>query len=203
MLRLQVWSLLFPREAMYQDPQQLVTSGVQHVEAALATGYPVNIGDADGEETILHWAARRGHLPIVSLALTHGGDPNQRNRWGATPLWTAAYRGTPAVLQALIEAGGDVNVRDRDGYTVLMAVVVWAHGDAAGRLAVLLRHEALDLGAALHGLTAAEIARGMGPGKWSMADAIQSEVIGGGEGVAWRGVGACWIRRLAGFVLRT
>lgn len=145
------------------------------VEAALRGGFPVDATDSNGSETLLHWAARRGQLPITHLLLSHGASPNRVNRWGATPLWTAAYRGTPEVLQALIDAGGNVNVRDRDGYTVLMAVVCWTHGDAEARLRVLLSRQDLDLNATGGlGVTAAVLADTRG--RTDMAAAIVEEV---------------------------
>ena len=145
------------------------------LEAALLDGFPVDATDSKGRETLLHWAARWGQLPLTRLLLAHGANPNRANRWGGTPLWTAAYRGTPEVLQGLIDAGGDLNAQDRDGYTVLMAVVCWAHGAADARLQVLLAQPSLDLNST-GGLavSAADLARRHM--RQAMADAIRQEV---------------------------
>ena len=51
----------------------------------LAYKADTNVGNRNGD-TPLYIAATRGHLEIVKLLLTKGGNPNAKDRYGKTPL---------------------------------------------------------------------------------------------------------------------
>lgn len=59
-------------------------------------------------QTPLAWAAMRGDPGIVVAVLDAGGDPDQRDRSGNTPLHHAAYFGRDAAARILIERGADM-----------------------------------------------------------------------------------------------
>jgi len=66
---------------------------------------PVNQGDAAGN-TALHWAARAGHMDIISALLTVPQvQLNTSNKLGETPIKTAAMAGKAGAVQKLLEAG--------------------------------------------------------------------------------------------------
>ena len=56
--------------------------------------------------TVLHWAAKGGHLKVMRLLIDHGADVNARTRDGKfTPLVEAAGSREPAAVKLLLEAG--------------------------------------------------------------------------------------------------
>ncbi|MDE3197111.1 MAG: ankyrin repeat domain-containing protein [Acidobacteriota bacterium] len=75
--------------------------------------------------TPLHYAALFGSVDAVRTILDAGGDPNSRNRSGATPLIFAAYNYEKTRL--LAEKGADVNANASDGTTPL-----WVASGAPG-----------------------------------------------------------------------
>ena len=57
--------------------------------------------------TPLHYAAYRGHLPVVQYLCEQGADKEARNRYEMTPLHGAEPRGHLPVVQYLREQGAD------------------------------------------------------------------------------------------------
>lgn len=73
--------------------------------------------------TLLHYAANRGHLDVVTLLLKKGADINARDKAGRTPLHEAmAYRRYD-VARFLVENGADMTLKNKDGQTALISVV--------------------------------------------------------------------------------
>lgn len=68
------------------------------------------------ETTPLHWAAYRGHLPVVHCLVSCGAVLDARNRDGQTPLHWAAMGGHQLVFHLLCSAGADVRAADAHGY---------------------------------------------------------------------------------------
>ena len=75
--------------------------------------------DEDGK-TPLHWAAYRGHLPVVEYLCEHGADKEARDAYGMTPLHFAACSGYLPVVQYLCEQGADMDARGQRGQTPLL-----------------------------------------------------------------------------------
>jgi hypothetical protein len=103
-------------EAVFKDAR-LAAFG--QVAVALDAGFPVNVKGGNDAGTVLHWAARRGHLPTLARLLAAGADVNTRNAAGWTPVHCAADGGYPEALVALVEAGADVNAASLRGLTPL------------------------------------------------------------------------------------
>jgi hypothetical protein len=76
--------------------QRLAAPGAAERDAA---GAP----DAFWGQTPLAWAAMRGDPGIVAAVLDAGGDPDQRDQSGNTPLHHAAYFGRDAAARILVE----------------------------------------------------------------------------------------------------
>ncbi len=74
-------------------------------------------------ETILHYAAHRGHLDVVKYLIEKRGfSPNQKDKEGETPLHEAMKGGFYLIedtVSMLIKKGADVNITDNDGLTPL------------------------------------------------------------------------------------
>ena len=70
---------------------------------------------------VLGMMAFAGVMPVVSMLLEHGGDPNVRGDRGFTPLMMAAAsdRPEPAMIRLLLQKGAEVNAQDSKGRTAL------------------------------------------------------------------------------------
>ena len=86
----------------------------------LVDGHPVNADVADpyGMRP-LHWAARAGSLPCVTLLLENGADVNAANKARRTPLQLAAEQDRAEAIQVLAENGADLDTQDKKGRTPL------------------------------------------------------------------------------------
>jgi hypothetical protein len=136
---------------------------LHRVEAALAAGFNVNAANSERQETLLHTVAHKCgdihcsatlYLSITTLALTHGGNPNARNKYGQTPVFLAARYGKASVLRELVAGGGDVNLTCHGGESPLLVLVWGNNNDATDRLWILLQQPSLDLFATWRGATA-------------------------------------------------
>lgn len=63
--------------------------------------HDLNIGD-DHAFSLLHWAAKGGHLPIVDLLLSRGARVNATNMGDDTPLHLAAAEGHREIVEVLL-----------------------------------------------------------------------------------------------------
>jgi ankyrin repeat protein len=89
-------------------------------------------GSNPKEHTVLHHAAFKGHVVVVSTLLTAGATVNRKNAWGDTALCTsvlgavlgtADYRKHAAVVAALIAAGEKVDEKNAKGETALCIAI--------------------------------------------------------------------------------
>jgi ankyrin repeat protein len=89
--------------------------------------------------TLLHLAARGGHLAAVELLLARGLDPNAREPGDRTyPMHWAAAGGHAAVVERLADAGGDVvGAGDDHELEVIGWATCWDGGDDAAHRAVV------------------------------------------------------------------
>jgi ankyrin repeat protein len=67
----------------------------------------------------------------VKLALELGGDVNQANKQGETPLHGAAWRGANEIVRLLVDRGANLTARNKAGLTPLQI----ANGEEEGRVA--------------------------------------------------------------------
>ncbi len=67
--------------------------------------------------SVLHHAARLGHLPVVEVLLVAGATVNKRDHAGFTPLHWAALCGHLEVSRALVVAGADLYARANGGWS--------------------------------------------------------------------------------------
>jgi len=70
------------------------------------------------QSTGLHWAAWKGHGPVVEVLLDAGADiqaHNENYHWGTTPLHAAAHGNQKAAAEVLIRRGADVNAIKANG----------------------------------------------------------------------------------------
>ena len=78
------------------------------------------------DTTALHWAAEKGHLPLVRLVLNKGCkvDPRDKDSW--TPLHMAIKQDNVVLTTLLLERGANVSLRGKDGYNAIACAARWA-----------------------------------------------------------------------------
>jgi ankyrin repeat protein len=115
-----------------------VATPAQQMLAAVLAGDAGTVGellDADphladladrrpGRFSVLHLAARRGHLAVAELLLAAGATVNRWSHDGLVPLHMAALGGHLEVARALIAAGAETRATDNGGHSVLCAAKV-------------------------------------------------------------------------------
>jgi ankyrin repeat protein len=78
--------------------------------------------DADVNKTgwtPLHYAASRGHVPVIMYLLDHSAYIDAESPNGTTPLMMAAMYGSPESVKALIQAGADPTLKNQLGLSAL------------------------------------------------------------------------------------
>lgn len=91
--------------------------------------------------TLLHVAARAGHVDLVTLLLERGADIEARGDVGRTPLYEAAKYGQAEIVRFLVERGANVDAASDQGFTPMMV------GAERGHLGIL--EYLLDRGASI------------------------------------------------------
>lgn len=134
------------------------TGDAGELQPLLEAGLPANIRNDKGD-SLLMLASYHGAVPLVTIVLQHGGDPELVNDRGQTPLAAAAFKGDLAVMEALLAGGADVNGCGPDRRTALFTAAMFDRTDA---VALLLGHGAMPDWRDVHGLSAADAARLMG-----------------------------------------
>ncbi len=126
----------------------------EHIAAAVSSGVDVNAqrwGD-----TALHWAVRNRDSDLTSALMAAGADANVKDKHGRTCVFWAAKCGPAALFAKLVGGGGSVNEPCKRGKAPLVSLVKHPSGDAAGRLAVLLRVPDLHVDVMYNGASAEE-----------------------------------------------
>jgi hypothetical protein len=80
-------------------------------------------------------AAKTGDVGVVDRLLGAGGDVNERDEHGWTPLNWAAGKGDARMVVALLERGADVTATGRDNRTALMIAKAAGRRDVVSLLA--------------------------------------------------------------------
>jgi ankyrin repeat protein len=126
---------------------------VAAAKALVARGAPLEAGDSWRGQTPLMWAAAQGHVPMISMLIEAGADPNTRStvvewqrqrtmeprdKWlppgGLTALLLAAREGCAACVGALVDGKADLNEVDPDRQSALVLALMNGHFDVAGAL---------------------------------------------------------------------
>ena len=74
-----------------------------------------------------------GKTEAVRYLLDHGGDINQRDKYGLTPLIAASGEGHTETVQYLLGKGASVNAASEDGSALILALR-HNHADVAAML---------------------------------------------------------------------
>ena len=78
-------------------------------------------GNVEDGQTALHWAAERGDIYLVELAISRGSeiDKPNKSRFYRTALHSAAEENHPDIVRLLIKKGATPSAKDANGSTPL------------------------------------------------------------------------------------
>nr|CAG4651746.1 EOG090X04G6 [Triops cancriformis] len=88
------------------------------------TEHDMNQGDDHGFSP-MHWAAKEGHLNIVTMLIQRGARVNATNLGDDTPLHLAAAHGHKEIVQLLLKNRADINFVNEHGNTPLHYACFW------------------------------------------------------------------------------
>ncbi len=128
---------------------------VQFIQDLIAVGCPIDARD-NNDRTVLHLAARYGHLEVVKFLLSRGMNVDMESDMGLVPLHFAVSGGHLEMLKFLISKGADIHARDNNGWTALHR--------AADFMIILIIEYLLSIGADVNAKTV------MGYTPWDYAD---------------------------------
>lgn len=89
------------------------------VSTQLTAKFDVNAAQADGT-TAMHWAAYHDQAEVIEKLLSAGAKPDEKNRYGITPLLLACENGNERIVRALLMAGAKADVSQRGGEEAIM-----------------------------------------------------------------------------------
>lgn len=92
-------------------------------------------------QTLLSWAAAKGHEDVVQLLLERGANIEAKDNCGMTPLSLAAGNGRETVVPLLLAKGGSVSTRDTLSRTPLSHAARGGHDTI---VMALLSHQSVD-----------------------------------------------------------
>lgn len=129
------------------------SGSVAAAKVLIARGAPLEAGESWRGQTPLMWAAAQGHVPMISMLIEAGANPNTRStvvewarqrtleprdKWlppgGLTALLLAAREGCAPCITALVEGKANINDVDPDRQSALVLALMNGHFDVAGAL---------------------------------------------------------------------
>lgn len=90
------------------------------------TEHDLNVGD-DHAFSLLHWAAKEGHVGIADLLLSRGARVNATNMGDDTSLHLAAAHGHREIVVKLLARKADVHATNEHGMTPLHYACFWGY----------------------------------------------------------------------------
>ncbi|HYF97463.1 MAG TPA: ankyrin repeat domain-containing protein, partial [Coxiellaceae bacterium] len=93
-----------------EEVQRLLTKAVGQKQNVLELEFP----DLD-ENSLLHEAAKSGHLNVLKILIEYGSKTNIKNKFHQTPLHLAVKHGYEEIVNYLILNGAQVNTADKEG----------------------------------------------------------------------------------------
>jgi len=87
----------------------------------------VDAKDVAGYTALSHAAGHHPQLSLAKILIKHGADPNSKNRFGSTPLFSAVNAQEVEATKMLLAAGADPTIEDLDGCTVEQVAIATSH----------------------------------------------------------------------------
>ncbi|GMT19594.1 hypothetical protein PFISCL1PPCAC_10891 [Pristionchus fissidentatus] len=92
--------------------------------------HDLNVGD-DHAFSLLHWAAKEGHVSIAEMLLSRGARVNATNMGDDTALHLAAAHGHRQIVVKLLSRKADVHATNEHGMTPLHYACFWGYEQIA------------------------------------------------------------------------
>ncbi|PAV89225.1 hypothetical protein WR25_13614 [Diploscapter pachys] len=92
--------------------------------------HDINVGD-DHAFSLLHWAAKEGHVSIAEMLLNRGARVNATNMGDDTALHLAAAHGHRPIIVKLLARKADVHATNEHGMTALHYACFWGYEQIA------------------------------------------------------------------------
>lgn len=92
--------------------------------------HDINVGD-DHAFSLLHWAAKEGHVSIAEMLLNRGARVNATNMGDDTALHLAAAHGHRPIVVKLLARKADVHATNEHGMTPLHYACFWGYEQIA------------------------------------------------------------------------
>lgn len=111
----QIFSLWWPRKRKKRC-FQLQWTETAALQKLLLSGEKVNVVDhREQTQTLLHIAAKSGHVAMVDFLLRRNNTlSNRKDTYGRTALWLSTYSAHDSFTNRLLEGGVDLNALGRD-----------------------------------------------------------------------------------------
>lgn len=101
------------------------------VTKLLQLGVSKDVCDSAKKLPPLFWAASAGNIPMATLLLQHGCNPNHKSLYGSAYFLDIIDKGDMGMVQLLLDYGADVNAADRYGRVAIQ------HAYSGNNLAML------------------------------------------------------------------
>lgn len=95
-----------------------------------ARGVDINMPTANTRTSLLHFAAQSNDVAFINEVIEDGGDINQLNEDGETPIF---YAKTPEAIHELARRDEDINYQDDRGKTLLFGLADIEQKDSADK----------------------------------------------------------------------
>jgi ankyrin repeat protein len=105
--------------------------------AHIDLGVDVNCAECGSDWTVMHWAAARGHVRMMELAVCCGARVDAGDRGGCTALHIAARNDHVCAVTLLVNCGADVDARGDGHFTPLLMAAYRGHFSVARALLAL------------------------------------------------------------------
>ncbi len=89
--------------------------------------------------TPLHYAATKGHLPLIRLFIENHAYIDAESPNGSTPLMMASMYGTSETVKLLLDEGADASLRNQQGLTAIQFAQRASRQDVADMIAKAMR----------------------------------------------------------------
>lgn len=104
------------------------------VEMLLQSGADANASEEKNQDTALHHAVAKNHMPTVQRLLDKEASVNAINNLGCTPLHVAVTFALGDLAGVLLERGASLEVRDSEGATPLLLAAMLGEPDMVNLL---------------------------------------------------------------------
>ncbi|GCC52565.1 hypothetical protein SanaruYs_28020 [Chryseotalea sanaruensis] len=109
--------------ALYDAQEEFKKNNESITSLLLRQGANINTGDSSRGDTLLHVAASKGHVNLISILLNSGHKLNVQDKEGDTPLIKACKMNKIEAVKKLLEHGADLSLVNERGESAMTHAV--------------------------------------------------------------------------------